>query len=96
MTQHSILNMLQALISGLDERLVIFDDKGEILFASHGVKELFGEEVSAGDTIFQYIDGDANDVKVFLQSLNHSHFVDLHYKKDYQCQLDELKLKEVL
>ena len=77
MTQNSILTMLQTLISGLDERLVIFDNKGEILFASHGVKELFGEEVGAGDTIFEYIDGDANDVRVFLHSLNHSHFVDL-------------------
>jgi two-component sensor histidine kinase len=77
MTQNSILTMLQALISGLDERLVIFDNQGNILFASHGVKELFSEEVSSGDTIFQYIDGDAKDVRVFLQGLNHSHFMDL-------------------
>jgi two-component sensor histidine kinase len=77
MTQNSILTMLQALISGLDERLVIFDNKGDILFASYGVKELFQEEIGAGSTIFDYIDGDTNDIRVFLQSLSHLHFVDL-------------------
>lgn len=77
MSQSSILNMLQALISGLDECLVIFDNQGKILFASHGVKELFEDDVQTNDTIFRFIDGDANDVKVFLKALNHSHFLDL-------------------
>lgn len=77
MAKQDLLKTLQRLISGMDERLVIFDNLGQILYASFGLSQLFDDEQLEGKSIFQFVEGEAEDVHIFLNNLSGSHFKDI-------------------
>ena len=77
MPKQNLLIMLQRLISGMDERLVIFDNLGEILYASYGLSQLFEENDLEGRSIFEFVEDDVEDVHLFLNSLSGAHFKDV-------------------
>jgi hypothetical protein len=80
MAKPDIVSTLQRLISGIDESIAIFDGKGTILHASDSLKLLLQEEELVGKSIFTFLDGKAEGVKLWLGNLSHAHFKDVRIK----------------
>jgi two-component sensor histidine kinase len=81
MGKQDIVSTLQRLISGIEESIVIFDGNGIILHASEGLKKLFEEKGDlSGRPIFDFIEGKADGVKMWLENLSHAHFKDVKMK----------------
>lgn len=77
MPQQDLLSTLRHLISGIDESLVIFDNRGRILHASYGLRKLFGEEELEGKSIYQFVEKSEYEIRSFLEHLNLASFKDV-------------------
>lgn len=80
MGKQDIVSTLQQLVSGIDESIVMFDDSGLILHASEGLKSLFDVYDLENRSIFEFLEGKAEGVKMWLENLRHSHFKDVRIK----------------
>lgn len=76
----AILSILQRLVSGLEENIVIFDQTGTLLHASEPLKQLVGKVDLNGATIFDFLDGKSDNVKFWLSDLSNSHFKDIRIR----------------
>lgn len=77
MAQQDILSTLRKLISGMDESLVIFDQKGTVLHASFDLEKLLGRSNLVGTTIFEHLTYEHERIAHFLGDLNTSKYIDL-------------------
>lgn len=80
MGKQDIVSTLQRLISGIQENIVIFDGNGTILHASAGLSELLLENELEGRPVFDFLEGKAEGVKMWLENLSHAHFKDVKIK----------------
>lgn len=75
-----IVSTLQRLVSNIQESIVLFDEKGIILHASENVNQLFQEECVEERSIFDFLEGRAEDVHEWLEDLTNTHFKDVKIK----------------
>lgn len=75
-----ILSVLQRLVSGLEESIVIFDQTGTILHASEPLKKLLGKSELEGGSIFEFLHGKSENVRTWLDHLSNSHFKDVRIR----------------
>jgi two-component sensor histidine kinase len=80
MAKQDIVSTLQRLISGIDESIAIFDGKGIILHASDSLKRLLSEDQLVGKSVFEFLDGKAEGVRMWMENLSHAHFKDVRIK----------------
>lgn len=80
MKHTNIVSTLQRLISGIEESIVIFNEKGIILHASDRLCELVQQKDLEGRSIFEFIEGKSEAVKMWLENLTHAHFKDVKVK----------------
>ena len=80
MATTNIVSTLQRLISGIEESIVIFNEKGVILHASDRLCELLMQKELEGRSIFEFIEGKSDSVKMWLENLTHAHFKDVKVK----------------
>lgn len=80
MGKQDIVSTLQRLISGIEENIVIFDGNGIVLHASAGLSELLLENELEGRPVFDFLEGKAEGVKMWLENLSHAHFKDVKIK----------------
>jgi two-component sensor histidine kinase len=72
-----IVSTLRRLISGIQESIVLFDEKGNILHASENVNELFQADNLNQRSIFDFLEGNAEGVRDWLKDLSNRHFKDV-------------------
>lgn len=80
MATTNIVSTLQRLISGIEESIVIFNEQGVILHASDRLCELLRQKDLEGRSIFEFIEGKSDSVKMWLGNLTHAHFKDVKVK----------------
>ena len=93
MVKIDIVSTLQRLISGIDESIVIFDTKGTILHASDSLNHLLNEDELVDHSIFDFIEGDVDHVKLWLENLSNSHFKDVKLKMHRNKQVFPARLR---
>jgi two-component sensor histidine kinase len=93
MGEQDIVSMLQRLISGIEENIVIFNGNGVILHASGGLKGLLTEEKLENRLIFEFLDGEAEVVKSWLENLSHAHFKDVRINMRRKGQVFPARLR---
>jgi two-component sensor histidine kinase len=93
MGKQDIVSMLQRLISGIEENIVIFDGSGIILHASGGLKTLLMEDELEGRPVFNFLDGNTEGVKTWLSSLSHAHFKDVRINMKRKGQVFPARLR---
>lgn len=76
----AILSTLQRLVSGLEESIVIFDQTGTVLHASEPLKKLLEKSELEGTSIFEFLEGKSENVKLWLGNLSNSHFKDVRIR----------------
>ncbi len=77
MVKIDIVSTLQRLISGIDESIIIFDTKGWILHASDSLNRLLNEDDLMNRSIYDFIEGNADHVRLWLENLSNAHFKDV-------------------
>jgi len=80
MKNANIVSTLQRLVSGIEESIVIFNEQGVILHASDRLCELLSQKELEGRSIFDFIEGKSDSVKMWLSNLTHAHFKDVKIK----------------
>lgn len=80
MSQATILSTLQRLVSGLEESIVIFDQTGTVLHASEQLKKLLEKNDLVGTSIFDFLEGRSENVRLWLGNLSNSHFKDVRIR----------------
>jgi len=80
MAEMDIVSTLQRLIYGIDESIVIFDTNGTILHASDSLSRLLNVDELINRSIFDFIEGDIDHVKLWLENLSNAHFKDVKLK----------------
>ncbi|MBI3239647.1 MAG: ATP-binding protein [Flavobacteriia bacterium] len=76
MKNTNIVSTLQRLVSGIEESIVIFNEQGVILHASDRLCELLSQKELEGRSVFDFIEGKSDSVKMWLSNLTHAHFKD--------------------
>lgn len=95
MGKQDIVSTLQRLISGIEENIVIFDGNGIILHASRGLGDLLLDNHMEGRPVFDFLEGKAEGVKMWLENLSHAHFKDIKIKMLRKGQTFPARLRMV-
>ena len=80
MPHATILSTLQRLVSGLEESIVIFDQTGTVLHASEQLKKLLEKNDLVDTSIFDFLEGKSENVRLWLGNLSNSHFKDVRIR----------------
>lgn len=73
----ALLSTIKQLISGMDEGLVIFNQSGEILHASHDLHKLLDETLPEKATIYDYVIDTDGTLKTDIRNINTSKYIDV-------------------
>jgi len=80
MEKPDIVTTLQAVITGINENIVIIDSAGTILHATEGTKDLVNDVDLTGKSIFGFIEGEASKIRKWIETLSESNFKEVKLK----------------